>query len=359
MFGKQELIAQIGELERLGFLRVDWREFRQDVKQIHFPMEKMDSLCEFAGEENPKIQLQKVREVISYWRKDAVRGQEGPDCAWKKAYYDYLWGMTERGNIPSQAQDENLFLCLNRLPGQKRDSWKRTFSAEILKNSKLFELKYERRILTILREYSPFVLPEMEDDEVLAEHGILTYSQRLKWKGPLVYELEGCRIDTKDMIYGTVINAQTLEHGVPLNAGNVKKIITIENKANYEAAAFARDTIFIFSHGFFSPKERRFLGKLRMMLDSQTEYYHWGDMDYGGIRIFNYVKRSIFPEVRPLYMDRENYELALEAGVGIPLKESKREKLEKIDAGDLDELKRLILENDMEIEQETLCTRLM
>ena len=96
-----------------------------------------------------------------------------------------------------------------------------------------------------------------------------------------------------------------------------------------------------------------------MMLDSQTEYYHWGDMDYGGIRIFNYVKRSIFPEVRPLYMDRENYELALEAGVGIPLKESKREKLEKIDAGDLDELKRLILENDMEIEQETLCTRLM
>lgn len=58
-------------------------------------------------------------------------------------------------------------------------------------------------------------------------------------------------------------------------------------------------------------------------------------------------------------MDRENYELALEAGAGIPLEESKREKMERMDAGDLDELKRLILENGMEIEQETLCTRLM
>lgn len=345
--GRQDLLNQARELERLGMIRAEWREFGQDIRRIHINVDKMADLCQFAGEENPRKQLLEAREVILHWRKDA-------DEMWKEEYYDYLLEQTEKGYIPAQVQDINLFQCLNRLPGQERDCWERVFSVQVLGNSKLFRDRYRNRLLTILRDYSPYVVANMEDDEILAEHGILTYAQKLEWKGPLVYELDGYNIDTSNLIYGTVINAQTLEHGSPVNASGIKKIVTIENKANYEDAPFQEDTLYIFTHGFFSPKERRFLKKLRERAGQQVEYYHWGDMDYGGIRIFMHLKQYVFPEVRPLYMDVENFNRALEAGGGILLKEEKREKLAHLEVGELEALKHAILESGMEIEQEML-----
>lgn len=65
-------------------------------------------------------------------------------------------------------------------------------------------------------------------------------------------------------------------------------------------------------------------------------------------------KANIFPELRSYKMDKETFDQAIQEGAGIPLKEEKRKKLEKLDAGDLEELKTCILENGLEIEQEIL-----
>lgn len=53
-------------------------------------------------------------------------------------------------------------------------------------------------------------------------------------------------------------------------------------------------------------------------------------------------------------MDKETFTQALESGAGIPLDDKKREALEKLDAGLLEELKESILTSGMEIEQEML-----
>ena len=77
-------------------------------------------------------------------------------------------------------------------------------------------------------------------------------------------------------------------------------------------------------------------------------------MDYGGIRIFQFNKRNVFPELKPYRMDREAYEEAVTGGAGVPLKEEKQKKLENMDAGELEELKVCILNYGLEIEQELL-----
>ena len=84
------------------------------------------------------------------------------------------------------------------------------------------------------------------------------------------------------------------------------------------------------------------------------EYFHWGDMDLGGIRIFQFNRQNIFPELKPYQMDKKTFSQALESGAGIPLDDKKRAVLEKMDAGLLQELKESILESGMEIEQEIL-----
>lgn len=188
----------------------------------------------------------------------------------------------------------------------------------------------------------------------MAAHGILSYTQTLEWKGPLCYQLEnGIIIDTKDNIYGTIINAQTLEHAAPVAVPAVKRIVTIENKANYESMEYEENTLYIFCHGFFSPKEIKFLRVLLQIAEEDTEYYHWGDMDYGGIRIFQFNKKNLFPALKPYQMGREEFQRAVKIG-GIELEEGKRKKLEKMCAGELEELKQCILESGMEIEQEIL-----
>ena len=56
----------------------------------------------------------------------------------------------------------------------------------------------------------------------------------------------------------------------------------------------------------------------------------------------------------PYRMGVDDFKKALEAGAGIPLKPDTGEKLEKLDAGVLNELKEMILETNMTIEQEYL-----
>lgn len=196
---------------------------------------------------------------------------------------------------------------------------------------------------------------EWADEEILAAHGILTYAQTLEFKGALEYQIEGGSVlDTDAMKYGTIFNSQTLEMAVPVNLKKIHRIMTIENKANYEKMDFDPKTLYIYCHGFLSPAERKFLSALVLLAAPDTAYFHWGDMDYGGIRIFLFLQKRLFPDVQPWKMDPEHYKWALERGAGIPLEAGKREKLEKLDAGMLTPLKEQILEHGQEIEQELL-----
>jgi len=220
-------------------------------------------------------------------------------------------------------------------------------------------------MIGILKVYSPYYEDAMEEhaldngevngDELLAMHEIHSYAQTLEWKGPLQYQMDtGVVIDTTDNTYGVVLNTQTLIHSEPFALPNCKRIMTIENKANYEDMDYKDDVLYIFCHGYFTPKEVRFLKGLSEMVDEKCEFLHWGDMDYGGISIFQFIKRTVFPKLRPYKMDSESFYRALEMDAGIPLEKFSREKLEKKEAGLLEDLKQCILDSNQTIEQERL-----
>lgn len=65
-------------------------------------------------------------------------------------------------------------------------------------------------------------------------------------------------IDTTDNIYGTVLNTQTLEHSRPVGVSGCRKIMTIENKANYESMPYEEGTFYIFVMDILRPKRCAF-----------------------------------------------------------------------------------------------------
>lgn len=345
--GRAAFLEQVRRLEKEGLITVIYENVNTDVKKITVSMEQIDRLYEFEGLENPRRVIAGKRKFLEQQRKLAAE-------PWLLEYYEALERKLDGGTVPDNLEDENIFLILTAMTRLEKDIWERKFSAEVLGDSKLFENHYEKKILTVLRKYSPKAEECMEDVEILAEHKIRTYSQMLEWKGGIVYRLEDALIDTSASVYGTVLNAQTLEHAALVSLRDVKKIVTIENKANYESMKYSPDTLYLYTHGFPSPKERIFLANLEKLADEAVEFFHWSDMDYGGIRIFQYLKKNLFTRLRPLGMDRKAYEKLLNSKNGIPLEDGKREKLEKMDAGELEELKRCILQHGMEFEQENM-----
>lgn len=161
-------------------------------------------------------------------------------------------------------------------------------------------------------------------------------------------------IDSSSQIYGTIINTQTMEHARAYALSGCKRIMTIENKANYEDMSYRKDTLYIFCHGFFSPKEVRFLKTICDLVSEECEFYHWGDLDYGGICIFQFIKAQVFPKLLPYKMSQEDFELAVREDAGILLKEDTRNKLIRKNAGLLEPLKEAILKSGLTIEQERL-----
>lgn len=76
---------------------------------------------------------------------------------------------------------------------------------------------------------------------------------------------------------------------------DICKVVTVENKANFMKMPYEEGTLLVYTHGFFSPKERFFLKKLETVLKKKrVEYFHTGDLDYGGIRIFSIFRKIYF-----------------------------------------------------------------
>ena len=353
--GREKLLEQAALLEKdkeiggRGKFRVVWRDMGSDIEKLDYDISILPELCKREGVAEPREKQQKDLRRIIAWKEQIL------DYGWILPYYDDLIEKLQNGKEVSDIQDEKLFQCLNAVVKQEKFVWERIFSANVLNDSKAFKKEYKGRIYTILRDYSPYHIEGMSKDELFAMHEIHSYSQTLEWKGGLQYVInDEIYVDSSCNRYGTVINAQTIEHSVPYKLAACKKIMTIENKANYENMEYVDDTLYIYCHGYFAPKEVKFLKGILQIVDSECEFYHWGDMDFGGISIFQFIKEKVFPKILPYKMGEEDFREAIRLGAGIPLKEETREKLEKKDAGILEGLKQVILETGMTVEQEKL-----
>ncbi len=370
--GRSVLLRQAGELEKLtgisGKIIVKWKAVRTEIEKITVSPDAIPLLCQVEQIEDPRERQLSQIELTESWKSRVAQAD------WLIPYYDHILERLNSGKLVKDVpglEDPLFFLFLNKTAEEREPLYRRAFSAQVctiwngiaqtkqseskITPTKRFEKIYQSAVLSVLKQYSPLYEEGMSDEELLTAHGILTYAQTLEFKGAVSYRIDdGPAISTAAQIYGTMFNKQTLENAVPISIVGIRQIMTIENKANYEKMQFRPDTLYIFCHGFFSPPERKFLSRVVALAGTDTEYFHWGDMDYGGIRIFKFLQKNLFPKLKPWKMDVTDYKMALQMGASISLETDKRERFEQMDAGVLTPLKEAILKNGKEIEQELL-----
>ena len=175
----------------------------------------------------------------------------------------------------------------------------------------------------------------------------------MEFKGPCVYALGTHEMSSAGYTSGVVFNTEMLMKAKLKMAAGIKRVITIENKANYYMQPYRNDTLYLYVHGFMSPAEIRFWGMLPTLIPD-AEYLHWGDLDYGGIKIYLMIQDRLFPSLHPLHMGVEDYERYVRTSVGIPLTERSVSLLESVDARELTPLKDYLLAYKLGYEQENM-----
>lgn len=357
--GKQELVEEAQKLERAGLLQIKkWVTIGSDIEAVSYRVEKLPQFYRLAeSEEGREIRPKQVR-VDFYSGKIERELAEGFQKEWLELHLEALLARIQKGDFPRDVENLDLYLaCLRGIDGLEVPMLKRIFSKRYLKDSKLFEKEAERHVIAAARRHCPEITENMDNSTVLEQLMIEENSQELAVKGPLKLKIwrgaEAKRVDLSDFGYGVVLNSQTLKHAmVELEQPQLARIVTVENKTNYAAMEYEPGTLYVYSHGYFSPLEREFLRKLRRVLEEkEVEYYHSGDLDYGGIRIFEYIQKQIFPELKPLLMDVETYEKYEEYAA--PIAKETLEKLKKTEVPALEELKEKLLATGKGIEQES------
>ncbi|MBP3926745.1 MAG: DUF2399 domain-containing protein [Clostridium sp.] len=354
--GRSELLEEARELEQLGLIKVKWFGGHSDIDRVTYHLERLPKIYELTGRSPKRMQVEADRLLVECYANEA-------ETEWLRSYYEDLIGQLEKGKTPQDLKKYGplLFRCLNALEKLREPVFVRIFSSQYLsdsghRGSKVFQSKLKPRVVSITKKYHhPMVDDSMEDYQVLEQLYLTDYAQELAVKGELRIELNGQEINLAQFPYGTVLNTETLKHARICGKQDIKKVISVENKANFVSMAYEPGTLIVFSHGFFSPLEREFLKKLERVLESTVRYYHTGDLDYGGIRIFQHIRRYIFPKLEPYQMDAEQFDRYLEYASDI--EDSAWEKLCQVSEPLLQPLTDRILETRKVIEQEAFLVK--
>jgi hypothetical protein len=309
---RESVNRYVKEINKKGLIKVTWRDPDNIIENIRFDLCNIESFYEIAEVKKPDILLESTINVIKEY--NARIEQE-----WiKNSLENLVEHISIKKELPASIRNkEKMNILLNSLLGVdellKKDAvmLERVFSKKYLKDSKLFSREAKSTIIRIIRDNKPDINNDLENDDILKEVGIEKTSSDLLIKGAIKVKCNGKVLDCSILLHGTGVTSYDLQN-IVIEEANVNRIISVENKANFliECELAREDDIIVFSGGYYTPIQRKFLKLLKEYVDNNNidvEYYHSGDFDFGGISIYKHIKTSLFHELKPYKMDLETF----------------------------------------------------
>lgn len=349
------------ELEDKGLIKVKWVSKDNIIDRIFFNLKDIDIFYQLAGITEKKDILLNIEGQLKLYDDNVT------NYSIKHIFSDWKVHVLEKHGIPKIIEDKDKReLILNTLKGidellKNNDTiYERVFSKRYLGNSKVFEKQLRGTMITLLRKYFNEVDNNMDKDEVLKVVGIEKTTSELHLKGNIEFKLKENSINLECFSYGVSLNSQTIKE-LKLQNYSFNKVISVENKANFNyLCAKEKESLIIFTGGFYTPVQKRFLNSLYKQLincDKHIEFYHWGDIDLGGFNIYRNIKSFIFYNVKPYLMNvqimkeyNDYWEFIEDDKYILKLKKLLEDDIIK----ELHDLINFVIENKVTLEQESM-----
>lgn len=300
---KQAVHQAVAELQAADILTLEWLPGEKGnlLKKISLNLDHLDNAYTQANRTPKTEQLLELTQLLSSvslqtpWLKDVLISTQ-QDLQTKRALPS-PW--------PSNTTDIQLLLKALTGLDQKGDTEisERIFSIRYLGHSKLFTGKTRATVITLARTHL-LKDPELSDEDILGELGIVKTSAELLLSGPLTLTINNNTADLTPLSFGAVIDTHQASHA-EINHLETDTVLLVENKTNYHELirqGAAQRMLIVYLGGFPGPGKRRFLSNLGSHCH-HANVYHWGDIDWGGFRIHRILKETAFPTLKPLFMD--------------------------------------------------------
>ncbi|MDD2497047.1 MAG: DUF2220 family protein [Desulfitobacteriaceae bacterium] len=305
---KEAVHFAVKNLMERSIIKLKWMRFEKGniLEEVSLNLEQLEMAYQLAGR---KPKEDSLLEVLSRL-KEINKSVQTP---WiEKFFKDCIEHLENTKSLPKHLprEEELCHLFLSALEGidQKGsdEMLERVFSRKYLGGSKELERKVRSRLVSVIKEFFPLD-NDLEGEEVLEHVGILKTSEDLLFRGPLGIDLLQEKLSYAPFVFGASMNTETIKK-FEVRELAVKKVITIENKASYLSYIKNHDgemELAVYLAGFYSPVKKMFLEKIWDFVrvnSPETEFFHWGDIDLGGFKIFLQVQKLI-PQVQPFLMD--------------------------------------------------------
>lgn len=302
---RDELNAATRLLEAEQVVRVHLGRYsRNEVERVDLNLDALDRAYEMAARTPRRWREETLAAVAESW---LLRWPEPAD--WRHRFAEAVtvaveqFGRLPAGLRPGQADLlQDLFRVADALgpDGSTYEVSRRIFSQRVLGDSKRFEA-IQGRLIRVLHEFWPSPLPEA-DHEVLAELGIVENPQHILLAGPV--ELDG--LDVALTGAGLGLPASFVDRCAVTGLG-ANRVITIENLTSFHqvVAALPPRTLALYLGGYHNQSRRRLL--LKLARAGINRFFHWGDIDLGGLRIFVHLQEQTGLQLEPMLMDLQTY----------------------------------------------------
>ncbi|WXJ94025.1 hypothetical protein MCACP_04890 [Neomoorella carbonis] len=335
---KREAIhAALAELASAGVVEVTWPRFQEgrQVEKVYLNFDAIPRAYELAGLVPRAERISRLRQILAPL---ATHPWE-----WVRRWWAEVdASLAERRSAGLDLEDPEgygeLVKVLQALPQLEDSTPERIFSQRVLGDSKAFEQRVKKRLLALLKSHGP---EEYETDaEYLDSVGLTDNPKMVLVAGAFTFRAGGTAVDVGELPGGLGLAAHTVRV-MEITAVTAPWVLLVENLTSYyqvvqsvsELAVPSRERegdrgqaiegpggLVVYTGGFPHRGVQLFLRRLQdyretLAVAARPPVYHWGDLDYGGIRICEYIRRNLIPDLQPHLMDVATYTRYLPAGI--------------------------------------------
>lgn len=282
------------DLEARGLVELDWLKFDRGhtLQRIILQEESLPLTYKLLKRDS---RMEEYRQLAVAF----VRGQENSPAILTPFFRHMLDKINTLSTLPARVkldlQDyDDFFKGLQAFfTPRQQEVLKRQLSVNLYSNSKRWE-ELEKSILWVVKNYCLTEdEAEMEDGDILSEHNILQNPIHLNLAGPLIFSTPRGRVDVSSFHPDLGLSPSMVQEMV-VEECMAKAVVTIENLTSFYQYVYGGpdNHLVIYLGGYHNRPRRLILSKIWEYFKTQNSpppFYHWGDMDLGGFRIWNHL----------------------------------------------------------------------
>lgn len=296
--------ANLLNAEAAGAVSLEWGKGSASQDLVRIRLRDADKLAEWLGLQRAKSYSDRITEQLSEISRNF------PD--WLCSAYDAALVEWKKGNstLRVRADEFEMAIKLFRIAYAVSQNEHigldlRRFSVRLLNDSKAVE--------NLLLKLAPLLRcnPEwaqLDDNSDLFRYlGLEKFTPPILIKGPLCIQYSGEYWDFSKLRPYVGVSSDMVSEISAI--GDVPYLLTIENLASFQrhVREIDDDAVVIYTAGFPSPSLSKILRLLDDILESKCDFYHWGDRDIGGLRIFSHVENLLHNHILYPHLMSEEY----------------------------------------------------